>query len=221
MMSGIRVGMWNCSGILPSSFAAEKMSFLGTLGNFDLLILIETHHKDFMDISPLLHSHVVTHEVLHTEASQDDPYAGVLILVSKAYPILSSSVLIPGRLLNFTLKSGTERLNLSAMYGYTGSQATPIKMERISGLLKNSHASTDNNFILGDFNFVDSDLDRVNQHRSGMNQKDIGLAKIWSQLTDELGLSDTFRLRNPKRKIVFLHSHSKWSQEQNRPGICK
>ena len=209
MMPGIRVGMWNCSGLLPSSFASEKMSFIGTLADFDVLILIETHHKDLKDISPLLRSYDLTHEVLHTEAPTDDPYAGILVLVSKAYSLLNPSVLLPGRLLNFSLENGMERHNLSVLYGYTGSQATPANMGRISELLKNYHRPTDNNLILGDLNFVDNDLDRVNQYRTGMNQRDRGLAKIWLQLTDELGLSDAFRLRNPKRKMFsYIHTQN-------------
>ena len=51
------------------------------------------------------------------------------------------------------------------MYGYTGKNASQEKMEQMTASLEQHHNISDNNIILGDFNFVESDLDRTNQSR--------------------------------------------------------
>ena len=67
---------------------------------FDILFLIETHHKLLTDVSPLLQAHLKDSAIVHTEASSGDPYAGIIVLVNKNYELLSEAIIIPGRLLN-------------------------------------------------------------------------------------------------------------------------
>ena len=38
--------MWKCSGFLSTSSASDKMDFIRVNFDFDVLILIESHHKD-------------------------------------------------------------------------------------------------------------------------------------------------------------------------------
>jgi hypothetical protein len=99
-MAGIKVVMWNCSGLLSTSSASDKIEFLDLNTSFDILILVETHHKCFGDISTLLHTYTTTYEIFHTEAVDDDPYAGIVVLVAKSLTPVTSSVLVAGRLLN-------------------------------------------------------------------------------------------------------------------------
>ena len=209
IMAGTNVVMWNCSGLLPSSFALEKIELIQLLAPFDVLALIETHHKNFDMVSPSLHIFTNTHSFFHTEASEDDPFAGIIVLVAKDLAPASSSVLIPGRLLNLELARGTERFNVSVLYGYTGSNATLTRMNQITGHLTTLHMSSDNNIIMGDFNFVDCDLDRTNNSRTGMNRTDKALSSAWNVFANQCDLSDPFRLRNPKRKMFsYIHTQN-------------
>ena len=207
MMAEVKVVMWNCSGLLSTSSASEKMEFLGATSSYDILILIETHHKSLSDISTILHPHSTSYTLFHTEASPDDPYAGIAVLVSKTLGGITQSVLVPGRLINLKIDQGRGDLNLSVMYGFSGASATVDKIKRFTEILAEVHNVSDNNIVLGDFNFVDNDLDRTNKNFSGMNSKDKNFSNVWTEFTDALDLSDPFRARNPRRKMFsYIHT---------------
>ena len=206
-MAEMKVAVWNCSGLLSSTSALEKVKFLQVCPSFDILILIETHHRNFQDIQPRLHSFSLSFNFFHTEATSDDPYAGIVILVSNRLSLKSDSVLLPGRIINLRIENNREEFNLSAIYGYTGVRATPKGIEQFIGLLSASHTPSDNNIILGDFNFVDNHLDRVNRNVTGMNQRDSVLANRWIEFVSTLDLCDPFRVRNPRRRI-FSYVHT-------------
>ena len=201
-MAEINCALWNCSGILPSSSAQEKMDFLNSCNDtkFDILILIETHHKVLADISSLLHTYTNNCHLIHTEATQGDPYAGIAVLISKKLTLLERTKILPGRLLNFKVKCYKKVYNVTAIYGYTGKNASEERMEQMTAYLLQYHNTSENNIVLGDFSFVENDLDRTNQARSGTNQMDKTLSKPWSDFTDKIGLSDPFHARNPKRQ---------------------
>ena len=119
-MAEIKWAMWNCSGLLPSSSPQRKMDFLNSHETkFDIVVLIETHHKTFADISPLFHTYRNRSSVIQTEASDSDPYAGIVVLINSKFTLLEDSTLIPGRLLNFKIKCHQKVYNVTAMYGYT------------------------------------------------------------------------------------------------------
>ena len=92
--------------------------------------------------------------------------------MNKNYELLSEAIIIPGRLLNLRIKSEKKEYNISVFYGYTGQNASQANMKCITDELVKFHSTSDNNIILGDFNFVDNDLDRSNKMRTGMNQTD-------------------------------------------------
>ena len=201
-MAEITVALWNCSGILPSSSAREKMDFLKsfTSSKFDILILIETHHKVLQEISPLLQTYASDRTVIHSEATVTDNYAGIAVLINTKLTLLEHTSVLPGRILNFKFKSHKKIYNITAFYGYTGKSASRAKLEQMTGHLVSYHKNSDNNVIIGDFNFVENDLDRTNRTRSGKNQMDITLSKTWEEFTEKLGISDPFRTRNPNRR---------------------
>ena len=210
-MADINCAMWNCSGILPTSSAKEKMDFLKSCTNpdLDILVLIETHHKLYDEISPLLQAHWKSSTVVHTMASAADPYAGIVVLISDKLTLLHSHELIPGRLFNFKVKCSKKSYNFTAVYGYTGNNVSQEKMQFITKELSKCHGTSDNNVILGDFNFVDDDLDRSNRTRPGKNQADQLLSKTWCEFTNALDLSDPFRARNPKRRMFsYIHTQN-------------
>ena len=206
-MADIKWVMWNCSGLLSSS-SQEKIDFLrtGIIGPWDILILIETHHKDMTEVQPILNTYNNKYHIIQTEAHSGDPYAGIIVLVDKRFTLTNENVLLPGRLINFNLKTYKTVYNVSALYGYTGSTATQSKMNAISQKLLACHQPSDQSMILGDFNFVDNDLDRVNASKQGQNRLDKTLSAPWTQLVTDLDLTDVFRNKNPKRRMYsYIH----------------
>ena len=99
--------------------------------------------------------------------------------------------------------------NVTALYGYTGKNASPAKIKLFTEILNCHHNKSDNNIILGDFNFVDNDLDRTNQRRLGMNQVDKSLSASWTDFADNMDLSDPFRAKNPKKTDVFIYTYER------------
>ena len=108
-MTEIEFVMWNCSGVLPSVSTKEKLDFLEitTKNKFDILILVETHHKEEDKVSPQLLRLKNTHHMIHTKANDKDPYAGIIIFIHKSFDITHKKELVPGRMLNTKIKHGT------------------------------------------------------------------------------------------------------------------
>ncbi len=83
-MAELKFVMWNCSGVLPTSSPEDKLHFLvNNFSNFDVLVLLETHHKDHNDFPSILDAYTNSYHLVHTEASLDDPFAGIIVLVDK------------------------------------------------------------------------------------------------------------------------------------------
>ena len=119
------------------------------------------------EISPLLHAHMKHSLIIHTEATDKDPYAGIVVLINNRLTLLEHTILLPGRLLNFKVRSLKKCYNITAVYGYTSKNASQDKMKLMTEQLSKYHKTSDNNVILGDFSFVENDLDRTNQTKSG------------------------------------------------------
>ena len=213
-MSEIKYVMWNCSGTLPTSSIDKKIDFLESVinTNFDILILIETHHKHDTDIPTRLLRYKHTYHFIQTKACESDPYAGMIVLINKKFKILRETPLLSGRLINIKIKSvpTNKEYNITLLYGYTTQHASQKKMKNITEKLMENHEKCDQNIILGDFNFVDNDLDRVREHHQGMNQMDRTLSSPWVELTNKLDITDPFRENNPKRRMFsYIHTQRK------------
>ena len=211
-MAEITCAMWNCSGLLPTSSAREKMDFIKSCNSqrYDILVLIETHHKILDEISPFLKTYSNDSKIIHSAATAGDHYAGIAILISNKFSLLNQTSLIQGRLLNFRIRGYKKVYNVTAFYGYTGKAASQNKMKDMIDHLLQHHKNSDNNIILGDFNFVQDDLDRTNHARSGKNPTDIAFSKLWADFIEKLGLSDPFRVSNPNRRAYsYIHTRDK------------
>ena len=213
-MAEIDFVMWNCSGVNPTATTKEKLDFLDitTKNNFDILTLIETHHRDENILAPQLLRYKSTHHMLHTEATNEDPYAGIIMFISRDFEILQNTDLIKGRLLNTKIRHTItgKKYNITLFYGYTGKNATQAKMKYITQTLENNHNTNDRNIILGDFNFVENDLDRTCETKTGMSQLDKTLNAPWMEFTNKMDLSDPFRENNRKRKMFsYIHTQKK------------
>ena len=77
----------------------------------------------------------------------------------------------------------------------------------MTDLLGKHHDMSLVNIVLGDFNFVDSDLDRTNSKKSGMNSTDRALFSVWNEFISMVDITDPFRYRNPKKRMFsYIHS---------------
>ena len=213
-MAEIDYVMWNCSGILPTVATREKLDFLEitTKNRFDILILIETHHKEDNNVPTQLLKYKSTHHMIHTKASENDPYAGIIMFISKSYDILQERELIQGRLLYTKIKHLTtgKEYNITPFYGYTAKNASQAKLKSITQQLEKTHEKSEQNVILGDFNFVENDLDRTCETKVGMNQSDKTLSAPWVEFTNRMDISDPFRENNKKRRMYsYIHTQRK------------
>ena len=155
---------------------------------------------------------LLTHhyQIEHTEADLGDPYGGIIVLINKNFSVEDVEELMKGRLLNLTIRDSVQKYNVSALYSYPGSRASSAKLRLFTEKLKTRHKISDQNIILGDFNFVDEDLDRTNKSRIGKNHIDKALTKVWEEFSSELDLSDPFRVKNPKKKMYsYIHTTDK------------
>ena len=71
------------------------------------------------------------------------------------------------------------------------------KINKYIEKLRNGNEDHANNMILGDFNFIDNEKDKV----SGLNNTDKLLCKTWYPFLAEMDMVDPYREQNPKRRI--------------------
>ena len=107
IMDDLNCILWNCSGITSGSSSQEKIDFILTSTNFDfdILILVETHHKSIHDIQSTFHLYLNSFHLIHTGALDDDPNAGIIILINKNFTISNEGILVQGRLINFKIST--------------------------------------------------------------------------------------------------------------------
>ena len=86
-----------------------------------ILPLVEIHHKTEHEFPELIKILNVSHHCIHTPASKDDTFAGIIVLISKHLNISNSEILIPGRLINFQIdtKGKEDEYNFFVFYGQT------------------------------------------------------------------------------------------------------
>ena len=87
--------------------------------------------------------------------------------------------------------------NISAVYLDTNNHITKTKIESIVTKLHEENQEHPNNMILGDFNFIDHEKDKIN----GLNNTDKLVCKVWQPFLSQVDMVDPFREQNPKRKI--------------------
>ena len=201
MTGGIKGIFWNCGGLTTASSTLLKANYFrkefGT--NFDIAFLIETHHKNFESIPDELLSYQSTHHIIHSAAASDEPYSGIVGLVSRNYEIVKVSHLIQGRIINVRLRHVAENSehSVTAVYLYTNNQLNIAKTDNIIGLLRDTYDEDVENIILGDFNFIDNHHDKTN----GLNQTDRMVSDRWLPFLSEVDMVDPFREHHPSKRI--------------------
>ena len=106
---------------------------------------------------------------------KDETHSGVIILISEEYEILGKTETLPRRLNTVKLKKRGIVTILTVFYGHQWGKMNKDDILKILSTFENLHEPQENNIILGDFNFVDLDVDMGKK----MNGKDKMIKPIW------------------------------------------
>ena len=192
--------MWNCAGFRASATStASKFSFFDSQvpnASFSIAALVETHHKDASDFSQEVGQFQETHHILHSPV-KNETHSGIILLISKQFEIIEHDETIPGRLLNVRLKDQGNELNFSVFYGPQWAKMSKEHISNTLSKINSIHDSTDNNIIIGDFNFAEFDVDKG----KNMDSRDKMIKRQWDDFLTKKGIIDPFRVQCPHRKI--------------------
>lgn len=197
-----KVVCWNSAGIRSgANSTAMKLAFFDqqfSNGNFAIAAFIETHHKNATDLPVEFKEYEKTHHLIHSP-TKNETHGGVLAFISKNYDIITQNEIIPGRLLNikFSDKSTGKVHNLSIFYGPQWKNMKKDEIIKLIDSFDNIHDISDNNIILGDFNFVENDTDKG----KNMDNRDKLIQPIWENFKSGNAIADPFRMQFPKRKL--------------------
>ena len=198
-----KVIVWNSAGIRASTAStAEKIAFFDKEfpnGNFAIAAFVETHHREEGDIPEEFKEYRVTHHILNTPTPPEHTHSGIIILVNKQYEIISKTEVIHGRLMNIKISHTNTKAshNISVFYGPIWSKMNKTQILKFLENFNSIHKLNDNNIIIGDFNFVDNDIDKG----KGMSYSDKVIHPFWERFTSNIGIVDPFRLQCPNKKL--------------------
>ena len=204
-MASLSINSWNCRGLNAGSANTQlKMDFLESHFSsrpFDILGLVETHHRNEDHFPPLIREYALTHHLSHTPMQASDSCGGIVVVYSKLFTVLDTSVPLPGRILTLTLQHSITQVEylFTFYYGLSPQQHTSAVLQAAMVSLGRQHSYHTNSFILGDFNFVEEDIDRP----SGLNRWDRRILPFWHALP--IILRDSFRFLKPRTRIYSFH----------------
>ena len=116
MMGSETVVLWNRAGLRASADSTpDKFSFFDDQfknANFSIAAFVETHHKVDQDFSKELGQYAQTHQILHSP-TRDETHAGIILLISREYEVITQVEALPGRIFNVRLKKRDKSLNLT------------------------------------------------------------------------------------------------------------
>ena len=145
--------VWNCGGLTTNSSTFKTLFLEKNFGSkFDVAVLLETHHKDKATLPQELLRYEKYYHIIHSPAPENEPYAGIVCLISHTYNIHERTNLIPGRCLNIKLEkiSDKTKFNLTAIYLDTNNNLNKTKAENFVSLLREVNQQNDRKIILGD-----------------------------------------------------------------------
>ena len=145
--------VWNCGGLTNTSSSHKAMFFEKNFGaTFDIAVLLETHHKDKAALPQELLRYEKSYDIVHSPAPENEPYSGIICLISHKYKVCEENHLIPGRCLNIKLENISDKtnFNLTAIYLYTNNNLNPTRAENFVNLLKTT-VEKDSNKIIESF----------------------------------------------------------------------
>ena len=209
-MTSLRIIQWNCGGLNPSNKSTPLK--LGAFdknfpnASFDIATFVETHHKTDSDFPELIKILNVSHHCIHTPATKDDTFAGIIVLISKHLKVTNSDILIPGRLINFQIDiQGKEsEYNFFVFYGQSSRFLNQNLVKRNIEAFSKKIDCEKTNIIIGDFNFCSHDSDR----QRDFHTYDRMWKKPWEDFCAQMDLVDPYRIQFPKRKVYSFVSRA-------------
>ena len=199
-MAATKIVFWNSAGLRASADStARKMAFFDAQfpdSNFAIAAFVETHHKNEDDLPEELANYSATHKVYHTP-TQNETHAGIIVIISKEYRVETVTEAIKGRLINMKCNntSSKEEINISVFYGLQWKKITKEKITTVIEHFNTLHDINDFNIILGDFNFVELDIDKG----KNMDHRDKLLSHLWCDVKSKNGVTDPYRLQYPNK----------------------
>ena len=178
MMAALDTVVWNCGGFTNNSSSPKAIYFEKDFrSNFDVAVFLETHHRQKAELPQELLRYEKKYRIEHSPAPLNEPYSGIVCLISHSYKVCEITHLIPGRCMNLKLEniSDKTKFNLTAVYLYTNNNLNKSRAENFVNLLRSTTDSNERNVILGDFNFIDHHQDKTN----GLNQTDKMMCTFW------------------------------------------
>ena len=94
--------------------------------------------------------------------------------------------------------------NLTVYYAPQVKNISKPQMVNIVQNFSQVHDISQNNIIIGDFNFADADMDKG----KGMDTRDIMMHSLWDGFISETAMVDPFRVHSPKRRIYSFVSNA-------------
>ena len=206
---------WNIRGLKTSqniNFSKKieiVTSFLLNPQSSFVINIQETHFtnqtqipKDWLNFKHLYH-------IISTFAHERDRFSGISIFLNKTYDILEVKEIRQGRilLLNVQNKVSLKKIYVFSVYGKaSGSESE--KSEILKQILSHIETFRDQSklIIIGDFNFVDSTLDR---NTNCLNRTDKVCKEIWAKIENAGNLTDSFRITNKTKRLYTYFSATK------------
>ena len=228
-MAGLKVVMWNSGGLRAAApSTAQKMDFFDKEypeANFSVAAFLETHHKDEDDFPDVINEYCTRHHCIHAPTPPDNKHSGIILLVNKQYDVLHSEIKMPGRMVNVHLAHTVNKhvYNLTMYYAAQIKRLTKPQMVDIVENFSQVHDISQNNIIIGDFNFADKCVDKG----KGMSNRDKMMNSVWEGFLPGTAMVDPFRVHSPKRRIYsFVSTAGKsrgdraYVNEETVPHVC-
>ena len=193
-MAGLDLVLWNSGGLCASTTTTpQKMGFFDKEfpnANFSVAAFVETHHKSEHDFPELIREYALTHHLVHTPTPLDYSHGGIIVLIDPQYELVQSEVLDPGRLLCLRITHSVTKHNytITVYYGYNWGK-TGVNKSKMLQVLDNFRQGvypSQNNIVMGDFNFADLHIDKG----KGMSPRDKMFTALWEDFKSDCNLQD-------------------------------
>ena len=199
-MAGLSVVMWNSGGLRAAAPSTDqKMAFFDKEfpdANVSVAAFLETHHKSEDDFPDLINEYIITHHCIHAPTPLHPKHSGIIIQVNKQYDVLHSKIEIPDRMINLKLAHNATKheYNLTVYYAPQVKAINKTHMVNIVKTFSQVHDVSQNNILIGDFNFADNGVDKG----KGMSNRDKMMNSSWEQFKSETAMVDPFCVQSPK-----------------------
>ena len=202
---------WNVRGLKTAQTDKLKKccDVLDNVSSVQIFNLQETHLSSDSEIPNRLLNYSHLYHIVSSHANNNDKGAGILMFINKTEDIIEYNNYFSGRLLFVKMvnKASGEIRNVFSFYGKSHTSASDIEAIFTKLHEKITEENLSNSVIIGDFNFVTNAIDR---NSSNFSATDRMYLDAWQSLETNLGLVDSFRITNPKRRLyTFWHSNGK------------